>query len=366
MAPNAFLGVLLHAIGGFAAGSFYIPFKKVTGWAWETYWLTGGLFIWVFCPILAAVLTIPELTQVYREAPPAVLVTTFLGGVGWGIGHLTFGLSLRYLGMSLGMGLALGFCTFFGALVPPLFKGTFLELFRETSGRFSLGGLGVCLGGVFFCSWAGMSKERELSNEAKQETIAEFNFSKGVWVAFFAGVMSACFAFGIELGDPLQRLAAEHGAQDINANNAPLLLILMGGGIANIIGCVWLNVHNKTSYDYIDRTTPLLTNYVFCAIAGIVAYAEFIFFGMGETQMGKFSVFASWPIHMAFIILFSNMWGIIFHEWKGTSPRTRVLLTIGLVALVVSTMISSYGSYLKEHETSTPSIAIGATDDPGP
>ena len=350
MSSNPFLGVFLHAVGGFAAGSFYIPFKKVTGWAWETYWLVGGLFIWVICPIVAAVLTVPELLQVYQDAPGTVLATTFLCGVGWGIGHLTFGLSLRYLGMSLGMGLALGFCAFFGALIPQIFKGTFWELFQETPGRFSLSGLAVCLTGVFFCSWAGMSKERELPDEAKKETIAEFSFVKGVWVAFFAGVMSACFAFGVELGNPLQELAVKHGAQDINANNAPLLLVLTGGGIANIIACLTLNVFNKTGSNYTDRSTPLLTNYVFCAIAGIIAYAEFIFFGMGETQMGKFSVLASWPIHMAFIILFSNMWGILLHEWKGTSRRTWVLLSIGLAALVVSTAISSYGSWLKENQ----------------
>ena len=252
------------------------------------------------------------------------------------------------------MGLALGFCTFFGALIPQIFKGTFLGLFAETPGRYSLGGLAVCLAGVFFCSWAGMSKERELPEEAKQETIAEFSFMKGVWVAFFAGVMSACFAFGVEVGDPLQELAVEHGAEEINANNGPLLLVLLGGGVANIIGCLTLNITNKTGGNYIDRSTPLLTNYLFCAIAGVIAYAEFIFFGMGETQMGKFSVLASWPIHMAFIILFSNMWGILLHEWKGTSRRTKVLLTIGLAALVVSTIVSSYGSWLQENQPPAP------------
>lgn len=165
--------------------------------------------------------------------------------------------------------------------------------------------------------------------------------------------MSACFAFGVELGDPLQKLAVAHGTKEINANNAPLLLVLMGGGIANIVGCLVLNVYNKTGFNYIDRSMPLLTNYLFCAIAGIIAYAEFIFFGMGETQMGQFSVLASWPIHMAFIILFSNMWGILLHEWKGTSRRTWILLTIGLIALVGSTIISSYGSWLQENQESS-------------
>jgi len=350
MTPNAFLGVLFHAIGGFAAGSFYIPFKKVRGWAWETYWMTGGLFIWVICPLIAALVTVPHLTETFTQSSWKVMLPTFLFGVGWGIGHLTFGLSLRYLGMSLGMGLSLGLCTFFGALIPPIYKGEFVQLFAEASGQYSLGGLAVCLLGVFFCSSAGMSKERELTVAEKQETIQEFNFLKGVLAAFFAGVMSACFAFGVEAGDPLQKAAADFGAKGVYANNAPLLLVLAGGGLSNIIWCTWLNIRNRSGKDYVDAQAPLASNYLFCTLAGVIAYAEFFFFGMGETQMGEFSVFASWPIHMAFIVVFSNMWGIVFHEWKGTSARTRSLLVIGLLALVGSTLVSAYGSSLKEQE----------------
>ena len=180
MVPNPFLGVLFHAIGGLAAGSFYIPFKRVRGWAWETYWLVGGLFIWVICPLIVAFATVPDLPSVYREAAWPALIWPFLLGMGWGIGHLTFGLSLRYLGMSLGMGLSLGFCTFFGALIPPLVDGKFAEFFGDLSGRVSLGGLAICLAGIFFCSLAGASKERELPDEVKRETIQEFNFFKGV------------------------------------------------------------------------------------------------------------------------------------------------------------------------------------------
>ena len=171
-------------------------------------------------------------------------------------------------------------------------------------------------------------------------------------VAAFAGVMSACFAFGVEAGDGLQKAAAQLGAQTVYANNAPLLLVLMGGGISNIVWCVILNVRNGSKRDYLNFSAPLSLNYFFCALAGIIAYAEFFFFGMGESQMGRYSVFASWPIHMAFIIAFSNMWGILFHEWKGTSVRTRVLLTMGLILLVGSTVVSSSGSLLDQQGAS--------------
>ncbi len=343
---SPFLGVIFHAVGGFAAGSFYIPFKRVRAWSWETYWLVGGLFIWIICPLIAAVATVPELLAVYGGAARSTLLYTFLFGVGWGIGHLTFGLSLRYLGMSLGMGMVLGYCTFFGALLPTLVDGTFLSLFAETSGRCSLGGIAICLVGVFFCSWAGMSKEYELTEEVKKATIREFNFFRGVWVAFFSGIMSACFAFGVQAGGPLKELAGKLGAENVYANNAPLLLILSGGGLANIVACLVLNARNGSSGEYLKPGKPLGKNYLFCTLAGVIAYAEFFFFGMGESQMGNFSILVSWPIHMAFIIVFSNLWGIAFREWQGTSSRTRVLLAIGLLALLVSTIVSAYGSHL--------------------
>ncbi|MBI82251.1 MAG: rhamnose/proton symporter RhaT [Planctomycetaceae bacterium] len=360
---SPFLGVIFHAVGGFAAGSFYIPFKRVREWSWETYWLVGGLFIWIICPLIAAAATVPGLLGVYRDTPRSTLLYTFLFGVGWGIGHLTFGLSLRYLGMSLGMGMVLGYCTFFGALLPTLVDGTFSSLFFETSGRCSLAGIMVCLMGVFFCSWAGMSKERELTEEVKKATISEFNFFRGVWVACFSGVMSACFAFGVTSGGSLTELAETAGAESVYANNAPLLLILSGGGLANIIACLVLNVRNGSTGEYVkpnkrtvtdeqlhNKPVPLGNNYLFCTLAGVIAYAEFFFFGMGESQMGDFSLLVSWPIHMAFIIVFSNIWGIAFREWQGTSPRTKFLLAIGLLALLLSTMLSAYGTHLNLKE----------------
>jgi len=349
---DPFLGVFYHAVGGFAAGSFYIPFKKVRGWAWETYWLVGGLFIWIICPLIAALITIPDLLGVYQQATWQQLMLPFVLGLGWGIGHLTFGLSLRYLGMSLGMGLALGFCTFFGSVVTPIVDGKVREFLSDVSGWISLGGLALCLVGIVFCTWAGASKERELPDEAKKETIQEFNFWKGVWVAFFAGVMSACFIIGVSQGADLKAIAAGpgHEATKVYANNAPLLLVLVGGGVANIIWCVTLIIRNKSGDDFVDRKNPLSLNYFFCAAAGLIAYAEFLFLGMGETQMGKFSALVSWPIHMAFVIAFSNMWGIILHEWKGTSRRTRLLLAVGLLIMVGSTLISAYGSTLKNQK----------------
>jgi L-rhamnose-H+ transport protein len=361
IAPNPFLGVVLHAIGGFAAGSFYIPFKKVKGWAWESYWLVGGFFSWIIAPWIAAFFTCPDLLKVLASAPVGSLLWTYLFGVLWGVGGLTFGLSMRYLGMSLGYALALGFCAAFGTIIPPLYGGKFLVswLFvthhglgaiaaeKEVVGlALALAGVLVCLAGIAVCGKAGVRKEGELSADQKKATIREFSFVKGVWVAIFAGVMSACMAFAFEAGKPIAEHAVASGSQDLFKNFPVLIVALAGGFTTNCIWCVILNVRNKTGGDYLRADAPsLLVNYVFSALAGVAWYFQFFFYGMGTTKMGKYD-FSSWTIHMAFIIVFSNLWGLHFHEWRGVSRLTRRIVWGGLAVLILSTVVIGAGNYV--------------------
>ncbi len=340
------LGVLLHALGGFAAGSFYIPFRKVRNWAWESYWLVGGLFSWMVAPWVIAIATVPDLLSVLSKAPAQSVFWSYAFGVLWGIGGLTFGLSMRYLGMSLGYAIALGFCAVFGTIIPPIYAGTFGEILTKSSGWTTLGGVFVCLIGIAVCGWAGISKERELSEEKKKEVIGEFNLVKGLWIAVFAGVMSACMAFGIAAGEPVAALAEKTGTATLWRNTPVFIFILAGGFTTNFLWCMFLNVKNRTTKDYIDsHGASLVTNYVFSALAGITWYLQFMFYGMGTTKMGKYG-FSSWTIHMAFIIVFSNIWGLLFHEWKAASLRTHRIIRIGLVVLIVSTFIVGLGNYL--------------------
>lgn len=341
------LGVFLHAIGGFAAGSFYIPFKKVRAWAWESYWLVNGLFSWIIMPWVIAYLTVPELFAIIRTAPAESIFWCYILGLLWGIGGLTFGLSMRYLGMSLGYAIALGLCAAFGTIIPPIYKGEFGELITQASGLTTLAGVAVCLVGIAICGWAGISKERELSDEKKKEVIKEFNFVKGVWVAIFAGVMSACMAFAIAAGETIADKAVELGTEDLWKNSPVFIIILAGGFTTNFFWCVYLNIKNRTSKDYINAgKAPLGGNYFFSALAGITWYFQFMFYGMGSTKMGEYK-FSSWTIHMAFIIVFSNVWGLLFREWKGSSRRTHLIVLVGIIVLVISIFVVGLGSYLK-------------------
>ena len=346
---NAILGVIFHFIGGFASGSFYLPYKKVKGWAWETYWIVGGIFSWLIVPLLAAWLTVPGFTEIIRNAEFSVLFYTYLMGLLWGIGGLTFGLSMRYLGMSLGMSVALGFCSAFGALVPSIYynlypqggKTSFTDMLATNSGLVVMLSVVVCLIGIAICGKAGMRKEKELSSEQQKEGVKEFNLSKGLIVATVSGILSACFSFGIEAGKPMAEVAkaaAEaSGSTTLYVNNVTFVVILLGGLTTNFIWCMILNARNRTFGDYTDKKAPLANNYLFSAIVGTTWFLQFFFYGMGETKLGNGA--SSWILHMASIIIVSNLWGIKFNEWKGVSKKTFSTLILGVVVILLSVVL---------------------------
>lgn len=533
---NPFLGVFFHWLGGLASGSFYVPYRAVRRWSWETYWLVGGFFSWLIAPWFFAFLNTTDVIGVLKATPGQIWFYTYLFGALWGLGGLTFGLTMRYLGMSLGMAVALGYCTVFGTLIPPLFYGEFHDkLIEPLNGRIVLLGLGVCVAGIIITALAGKTKENEMSAEQKREHIRDFDFKKGILVATFSGIMSACFAFGISAGakveqltlrkdllnsaavaghtvaepsapsadevktfetalaasgiggekkprniketialldapvvislkiaglrdnagipaanrddkvaelekslatqvaqaeaaktwltsqpDAVSRRLLDHAralgaapiavqsiangmetlelketALGIHASGADLpaihaqhalwaglprlIIILLGGFTTNFIWCVLLNFRNKTGYQYfskeireqtppvhlvasggegapadaggatdgrLDKTpVPMLGNYFFSALAGLTWYFQFFFYSMGETQMGEYK-FSSWTLHMASIIIFSSIWGLILKEWKGSSAKAKGLLFVGLFVLVLSTVVVGYGNYI--------------------
>ena len=347
---NPALGVLLHAIAAFAGASFYLPFKKVRNWSWESYWIVYGLFAWIIMPVVIALITVPLLGIILSEAPAESVFWTFFFGICWGVGGLTFGLSIRYLGLSLGMALVLGVSTAFGTLIPPLFVGQFGELVTSTSGLVTLAGILICLIGIFFTGRAGVSKENELSPEEKQKFIKEFNFKKGLVVAIISGIMSSCFAFGVQTGKPIADLAVRHGTPDLWQNSTVMLIIMCGGFITNAVYCGYMNFRNRSFRDYVNiGGAPLGINYLFSAFAGITASQQFMFYGLATTKMGEYD-WASYSILLALVIVFSTMWGLITKEWKGSSKRTMGLIFIGIMVLIFSTVVMAFGSSLTAPE----------------
>ena len=342
---NVVLGIFLHAVGGFAAGSFYLPLKKIKKWAWESFWIINGFISWIVMPWLVAYITVPDLLSLLNNAPANSVYWSYIYGVLWGIGGLTFGLTMRYLGLSLGYSLALGLTAMFGTIIPPIYFGDFGDMLVQQSGLVTFGGILITLAGIALTGWAGFIKDRELSEDEKKTGIKEFDLIKGIWVALIAGIMSACMAFGIQAGKPIANLAIQYHTPDLFQNSPVFIVIFAGGFTSNFIWCMYLNAKNKSFSDYLNLDTPLLINYIFSVFAGITWYFQFMFYGMGTTQMGKYD-FASWSIHFAFVIFFSNMWGILTREWERVSPKTMRLIYGGLVVLVLSACIIGYGNYL--------------------
>ena len=354
MSANPLLGVLLCWLGGVASASFYVPFRKVRGWSWETFWLVGGVMSWIVAPWFFAGLLTHDLLGVLQGVPHSVLLWTYFFGVLWGIGGLTFGLGVRYLGMSLGMALCMGNCAVFGTLIPPIFHHQFGQLLTQRSGVVTLIGVAVCAVGIVFAGMAGISKENELSAEAKQASVKEFNLKLGLTVGVFAGVMSACFAFGLDAGNPINDFTVQHGTGTVWQGLPELVVVLLGGFTTNFIWCAILNWRNRSYGEYLqvpagaakaEKKPSIFGNYFFSFLAGGIWYMQFFFYTMGESQMGRYK-FSSWTLLMASIIIFSTLWGILLKEWHGVSPRTKVLVTLTLVTLVGSTCIVGYGNYL--------------------
>jgi len=385
MNPNPVIGVFYHWLGGLASGSFYVPYRGVKRWAWETFWLAGGFFSWIIAPWFLGHLMTRDLLSVLSEAPTSTLFWAFFFGLLWGIGGLTFGLTMRFLGLSLGMAVALGLCAAFGTLMPPIFSGVFAtQVLGTSSGRVILLGIFVCLLGIAAAGLAGIFKERAMSPEQQKAAIEEFDLKKGIAVATLSGVMSACFAYGLAAGAPIKALTLKHGTAPLWQGLPVLVVVLIGGFTTNFLWCLALNIRNRTGYQYFtsdpqrysqvaeetivetaidapsrevvehipstkknnnQEPVPMLANYLLCALAGTTWYFQFFFYTMGETQMGKYG-FSSWTLHMASIIIFSSLWGIGLQEWKGAGAPAMRLLTLALFLLVGSTMIVGYGNYL--------------------
>jgi L-rhamnose-H+ transport protein len=352
---NPLLGVFFHWLGGFASASFYVPYKRIRRWSWEIFWLTGGIFSWLIAPWIFAALRTNDLLNVLGSTPGNVLFWVYFWGLMWGLGGLTFGLTMRYLGLSLGMAVALGLTMVIGTMGPPIFRGTLVELARTTGGQVTFAGIALALVGIVVVAKAGRSKEAELGAQAANRGVAEFDVKKGILIAIFSGVMSGCFAWGLDAAQPIRDLTLSAGTDPLSQGLPALCVVLLGGFTTNFLWCAYLIRRNRSAMEFVGKPgpaadadglpPPLIRNYLLAGIGGTLWYFQFFFYTMGESQMGRYS-FSSWTLHMASIILFSTLWGFALSEWAGASRRTRTLVWTGIAVLVSSTVVIGIGNSL--------------------
>jgi L-rhamnose-H+ transport protein len=370
---NPLIGVLYHWIGGLASASNFIPFRPIKRWSFAIYWIIQGFAAWIVAPWIIGSIFVPDVFAIFRSAPTVTLWHTVFWGAMWGIGGLTFGLAVRYLGIALGYAIALGFCTAFGTLMPPIFNGQIGSILHQTGGRVILLGVAICVLAIAVNGLAGYSKEKEVPAE-ERAAIGErdYSFGKGLAVAIFAGIMSSCFAYGLSAGKGIALIARQQllaqGRSDLWQNLPVLIVVLIGGFATNLLWSIILIVRNHSAAQFLGaagidpeaassvepvadaraRLTPavLVSNYALASLAGVLWYFQFFFYSMGQTKMGKYD-FSSWTLHMASIIIFATLWGLFLHEWRETSRRTKLLMTLGLFLLIGSTVVVGWGNYLE-------------------
>jgi len=327
------IGLLIIAIGAFCQSSSYVPINKIKSWSWESYWLVQGIFAWLLFPLLGALLAVPSgesLSALYASHPRESLMTILFGAL-WGVGGLTFGLSMRYLGVALGQSIALGTCSALGAILGPVFTGHASDLTSAV-----IIGVVVTLVGISVIGVAGAMKSAALPEEEKKKAVKDFNFGKGIAVALMAGFMSACFNIGLSFGEPL----CWEQTPAIFSTLPATLLVTLGGFITNAAYCLFQNARNSSWKDY-RQGSLWLNNLLFCALAGFLWYSQFFGLSLGKGFLASSAVLVtfSWCILMSLNVVFSNVWGILLKEWKGVSGKTVLVLIAGILILIVSTFL---------------------------
>ena len=335
------LGLLIIAIGSFGQSSSYVPINKVKNWAWESFWIVQGIFAWLVFPLLGALLGVPEGMGLFELLGNGGAAKAIVYGILWGVGGLTFGLSMRYLGVALGQSISLGTCAGFGTLLPAIFAGT--NLFQG-QGLILLVGVCITLAGIAVIGYAGSLRSKNMTEEEKKAAIKDFALTKGLLVALLAGVMSACFALGLDAGTPIKEAALTNGVKPLFAGLPVILLVTFGGFLTNAAYCIQQNIKNKTGKDYFSVPGGIFVNNVlFCALAGVLWYSQFFGLEMGKSFLvdSPLLMALSWRILMSLNVTFSNVWGILLKEWKGCNSKTISVLVIGLVILVFSVFAPS-------------------------
>ena len=340
------IGIILLAVGGFSSASFYVPSYKIKKWSWETYWITLGFVAWIIMPTVGGLMTTPDLWGILRHSPLASMAWAYVFGALWGFGGLMCGLALRYLGLSLGQSIALGVCAIVGTLVPAIIDGKIGLLVSTIPGGVVLLGFFVCLIGIALCGYAGVLKERQLTDDQKKEAIKDFALVKGIVVAVFGGIMSASMALAFTAGKPIAAAALDAHTSDVFKNMPLLVLALAGGFTTNLISTMVITAKKKAFGDYVVRPASTLSfNYFLAVISGVMWYGQYFFFGTGTTKMGEYS-YAGWSVFMASIIIFSNFWGLFLKEWKLVDWKTRMYLWLGIVTLIISVIMIGIGDGL--------------------
>ena len=340
MNAGIIFGILLIALGAFSSGSFAVPFGKIKGWEWETYWMVFSVGAYILFPLTACLIFAPDFVTIIHTASSKTLIAVFLLGAVYGVGNLSFGLALRYLGLSLGYALSLGLMLAIGTLIPPMIDGRLQVMMQHSGGMMLIIGVIVACVGIALSAWAGILKDKSVSDAKKQESIGEFNLIKGALAAVLVGITGSAMSLGFEQGLPVSEIAAKQGVDPLFTMMPVLVVLFSGTFITTIVWCFYLGSKNKSIKNYVraESSRVLAFNYLFGLLAGLLWFGQFIVYGMGKSKMGPFT-FTSWGILMALTIVFATVWGLFRNEWKGAPTKIYILMAFSLIIIITSSFI---------------------------
>ena len=346
--PNPLIGTGLHALGGISASTCYLPSNKTKQWSWGTFWLVQASFAWIIMPITLGMLTVPGFFDILLNAPVHALSWAFLFGVVYGFGGLSFGLAIKHIGYSLTYTIAIGISAVLGTIIPLMVFGGLTHYFTNPGGNIVLSGMILSVVGVGLCGLAGFKKEKDIS--ALEGKSTNLNMLTGLLLAIVAGVLSGIFNVSLEFGQPIADLAAANGAGQFQGN-AKMIVSTSGCFLVNLIWFVIVGIKQNTLKEFTLKSGipagTLVKNTLWSALAGILWTFQFFFYGLGHVKMGNFQ-FASWVLHMSMLIFFSYIVGVIMKEWKSVGRNTYIVLIVALLILVISFVVTAYGSVIGE------------------
>jgi len=347
ISSNPFLGAALHAIDAICAALCYTPQKKTKRWSWQTYWLAQASVCWLALPVIGAWLTVPELVTVLAESAREPMLKSFLLGALYGVGGTAFGVAIRYLGFSLTYAIAIGISCVLGTLLPPFLSGQLAVIFGKTGADWVLIGVAIAAIGILASGLAGWLKDSDL--RAASASPGEFALTKGLFYCVLAGVLSAVFGLSLAAGQPVADVAARHGAGQFEGN-VIYIFACSGAFVTTAIYSLFLHFRHRTLGEYVElpageEKAALPLNFSMAVLTGMLWYGQFFFYGIGHVRMGAYK-FTSWAIHMAMLVLFSTLAGVVLREWKGCRSRTWTALAAAVVILLAAVMALTYGNYL--------------------
>jgi L-rhamnose-H+ transport protein len=328
-------------VGAASAASFYAPIEKVKKWSWETTWAVAGFFSWILLPISVSLFLLPDFRAFYGSMDGHVLLKAALFGAMWGVGNVSYGLTIRHLGMSLGIGVAIGVTLVVGTLTPPLLHGQFALLFLTKSGLLTMAGVLVALIGVAVVSYAGHQKEIQLRGEPR-----EFNLKLGLLLAVLCGIFSSGMAFAISAAEPMKAAALHLGVNPLYAALPSYVFIMGGGAVVNLTYC-FVRLASKKEISLradLAQTRPtLLKNASLAATGGVMWYLQFFFYAWGAANIPQHLAYVNWMLHMSGYVLCGGLVGLALGEWAGVGSRPIRLLWAGMLVIIAAANLVGLG-----------------------